>query len=199
MTITEKPWGTTTALLKTPLIEVHRIEVKPHMRCSMHYHERKWNVFGVVSGKLKVKIHYPAEFFFNTYTVEQGHILAVKPGEWHCFETGADRVIALEIYYPDILGAEDIIRRDVGGCLSQEETDNARISGIVSQGLRQVDPQPQDQRAEGWRWCRDAACYYRESGDAQGRHQPENEERGGPHREDALSKPIGVVWAGASD
>ena len=51
-----KVWGQTEELLVTPLIEIHRIHIKPGMVCSMHKHEYKWNLFYVVSGELAIDV-----------------------------------------------------------------------------------------------------------------------------------------------
>jgi mannose-6-phosphate isomerase-like protein (cupin superfamily) len=112
--ITEKNWGTTEALLRTPLIEVHRIAVRPFACCSWHKHERKWNAFFVADGALRIEID---ELPRLTMTPLRSHgFLAVGPGVWHRFTTGGEPAVAIELYYPDCL-SEDIIRRDVGGML----------------------------------------------------------------------------------
>ena len=49
-----KIWGDTESLLVTPMIEVHRINVLPHMHCSMHKHNMKWNMFYVIKGELEI-------------------------------------------------------------------------------------------------------------------------------------------------
>lgn len=110
---TEKSWGTTAALLRTPMVEMHRIEVLPDMRCSMHKHARKWNAFLVLSGVLTIEIEAEG----GTHILEPlraGGFVAVRPGNYHRFLTGPDPAVAIEVYYPDTL-SEDIIRRDVGG------------------------------------------------------------------------------------
>lgn len=112
----EKPWGTTECLLQTPLVEVHRIKVNEYSYCSWHKHEHKWNAFYVIDGVLRIEF----DNSYNNYNLANGGFIAVKPGEYHRFVSSWGPVTALEIYYPDILG-EDIIRRDVGGCLTAKE------------------------------------------------------------------------------
>lgn len=115
---TSKSWGSTAALLSTPLIEVHRIEVRPEMRCSWHCHERKWNAFAVLSGQLVVETER-ADGARILEPLRAGDFTAVRPGDYHRFTTGPAPAVALELYYPDSL-SEDIIRRDAGGHISQE-------------------------------------------------------------------------------
>ena len=120
--LTGKRWGVTTALLQTPLIEVHRIEVEPEMRCSWHKHERKWNAFAVISGALTIEAERDGGV---THTVlRAGDMTSVRPGEWHRFVSGLTPTVALELYYPAELG-EDIVRRDCGGWIHQEN-DNGK-------------------------------------------------------------------------
>ena len=113
--IVGKQWGTTEAKIQTPLFEMHRLEVLPEMRCSMHKHERKWNAFAVISGALIIEVEREGCGLTQT-VLRAGDVTAVRPGEFHRFVTGLSPAVALEMYYPDVL-SEDIIRRDVGGHL----------------------------------------------------------------------------------
>lgn len=119
-----KIWGTSTLIFQTPVIALHRLEVKQGFKCSRHKHQFKYNGFYVESGCLRIHV------FKNDYALEditdlyQGQSMVVKPNEYHYFEC-PDRndfdyrpnmlpTIAYEIYYPELLG-DDIIRKDVGG------------------------------------------------------------------------------------
>lgn len=115
MSVTGKVWGTTECLLASPLIEVHRLSIKPMHQCSLHVHRAKWNAFYVMSGRLfveRVKDDYPR--LTDVTELRPGAITTVPPGEHHRFRTGEQPCEALEIYYPEILG-EDIERRGQGG------------------------------------------------------------------------------------
>ena len=114
MAITGKVWGTTECVLATPLIEVHKLTIKPNHECSLHVHRRKWNAFIVTRGRLfvdVVKNDYPLT---DTTKLEAGDVTTIRPGEHHKFRTGRQSCEALEIYYPDVL-SEDIDRKGHGG------------------------------------------------------------------------------------
>lgn len=100
-------------MLVTPWLEVHRIEIKPYCRCSMHRHGRKWNAFVVISGSLSIDVE-KAYGLTDTTVLGPGDACTVPPGEFHQFRTGDEECFALELYYPPVLG-EDIERRDCGG------------------------------------------------------------------------------------
>lgn len=109
-----KVWGTTELLLRTPFIEVHRLVILPHTRCSLHLHQNKWNAFFVQSGVLKIEVVKKAYNLTDVTALGAGEFTTVQPGEEHRFVTGDEGAQAIEIYYPAEL-AEDIVRRDVGG------------------------------------------------------------------------------------
>ena len=106
----KKDWGTTEILFKTPFLEVHRIVVEPRMSCSMHKHEKKWNAFLILSGKLDIE-HESGELVGSIAMSPRGTgFHAVPPGDFHRFVTGAEQAVAYELYFPDVL-SEDIVRR----------------------------------------------------------------------------------------
>lgn len=111
---TGKVWGTTTLLLKTPLIEIHKLEILPNCECSMHKHNYKWNAFYIISGKLKIEVKKNKYNLVDITEIDKGQFTTVQPGEFHKFISGEEPVEALEIYYPEEL-SEDIIREGVGG------------------------------------------------------------------------------------
>tara|TARA_Y100000296_G_C5052874_1_gene195761 strand:- start:259 stop:615 length:357 start_codon:yes stop_codon:yes gene_type:complete len=113
-TIYGKVWGTTECLLKTPLIELHRIIVSPESHCSLHMHEKKWNGFYVTRGQLLIECHKEKYDLVDTTVLLEGDFTIVPPGEFHMFRSLELGCTALEIYYPEPL-SEDIIRKTVGG------------------------------------------------------------------------------------
>jgi mannose-6-phosphate isomerase-like protein (cupin superfamily) len=116
--LTGKVWGSTSPLIVTPLFEAHRLSIRPGMRCSVHAHQRKWNAFVVLSGRLfidVVKNDYPLT---DTTELAQGDMTTVRPGEFHSFRTGDEACEAIEFYYPEAL-SEDIVRRDHGGSVGE--------------------------------------------------------------------------------
>ena len=114
--IAGKVWGTTESLLRTPFVSVDRLKIVPHAQCSLHCHEHKWNAFIVLSGKLSVAVHKRDYELVDVTHLGPGEMTIVRPGEYHRFQSGAEAVDALELYYPQELG-EDIVRKDVGGRL----------------------------------------------------------------------------------
>jgi mannose-6-phosphate isomerase-like protein (cupin superfamily) len=115
-----KVWGETKELLNTPLIEVHEIWIKPNMQCSMHKHEFKWNMFYVMEGQLAIDVQKNDYDLQDTTILDDGQWCSVRPNEFHRFRTLDVPVRALEIYYLEPLCA-DIVRKDVGGFIGEEE------------------------------------------------------------------------------
>lgn len=109
-----KVWGTTSPQIETPLFSLHRLEVAPNMRCSTHVHDRKWNAFAVLSGRLFIDVAKNGYPLTDTTELGPGDVTTVAPGEFHAFRTGDEGCVCLEMYYPDALG-EDIRRKDHGG------------------------------------------------------------------------------------
>ncbi len=109
-----KVWGSTECLLDTPMISIHRLFIKPGQKCSEHCHQYKNNGFYVRTGVLFIKVQKKDYPLTDVTRLEPGEFTSVKPGEFHWFETGIDRVEAIELYYPEVL-SEDIVRRNCGG------------------------------------------------------------------------------------
>ena len=111
---TGKVWGSTECVLATPLIEIHRLKIKPMHQCSLHVHRRKWNAFLVVRGRLFIDVHKNDYALTDTTELRPGEWATVRPGEHHLFRTGRQECEAVEVYYPDVL-SEDIERKGHGG------------------------------------------------------------------------------------
>jgi mannose-6-phosphate isomerase-like protein (cupin superfamily) len=109
-----KVWGTTEAIFGNALIEVHRLIIEPGAYCSWHMHERKSNMFIVLSGELTIEVQKNDYPLTDRTTLLPGDVTTVIPGEFHRFVAGTEPVMAFEVYYPEALG-KDIIRKDVGG------------------------------------------------------------------------------------
>ena len=109
-----KVWGSTEALLVTPMIEVHRISVRPSMKCSIHKHEHKWNMFYCMSGEINIHVQKNDYDLTDVTTLMQYGYTSGKPGEYHWFETRHRDAEVLEIYYLEPISS-DIIRKTVGG------------------------------------------------------------------------------------
>lgn len=109
-----KVWGTTELLLRTSLIEVHRLMILPGARCSLHLHQHKWNAFFVQKGVLYIEVVKKSYNLTDVTELCEGDFTTVQPGEEHRFTTDTEGAQAIEIYYPAEL-SEDIVRRDIGG------------------------------------------------------------------------------------
>lgn len=108
-----KIWGSTEALVQTPLFELHRLLVTPGAKCSEHHHQFKHNAFLVVSGKLLIHVEKSAYKLVDVTVLAAGQVTCVAPGEVHWFATEEQPCEAYEMYFCQPLG-EDIIRRNVG-------------------------------------------------------------------------------------
>lgn len=111
-----KVWGTTELLLKTPLIEVHRLDVLPNMACSMHCHKFKHNGFYVAAGELFIEIVKNDYNLTDITLLGPGEFTTVAPNEYHRFRTGDRGMQGIEIYYLEPLSI-DITRKTTGGAI----------------------------------------------------------------------------------
>jgi mannose-6-phosphate isomerase-like protein (cupin superfamily) len=111
--IAGKVWGRTEVLAETPFFALHRLEINPRSRCSLHMHRTKHNSFHVIAGTLLIEVHKSAYKLIDITRLGPGDTTTVKPGEYHRFISRASHVIALEWYYPEPL-SEDIVRKDCG-------------------------------------------------------------------------------------
>jgi mannose-6-phosphate isomerase-like protein (cupin superfamily) len=111
-----KVWGSTTAVIATPLFGAHRLEIKPNFECSLHKHQMKWNAFLVLEGELFIDVKKNDYDLVDTTRLGPGEMTTVAPGEFHKFRTGARACLAYEFYYLSPL-AEDIQRKNCGGPL----------------------------------------------------------------------------------
>lgn len=109
-----KIWGSTTLLLQTPQIEIHRVSILPYSSCSIHIHEHKWNAFFVIAGELNIEVHKNDYNLVDVTTLLTNDFTTVKPNEYHRFFTREGSVEALEIYYLEGINPNDIIRKTVG-------------------------------------------------------------------------------------
>lgn len=109
-----KVWGNTRTIFnKNNTMVNYLILDKGHSWCSKHYHSHRYNMFFLISGKVKIYT------WKNDYDLVDETILlpeqstVVDPGERHRFEV-LENSIMLEIYWVE-LDPRDIIRDDVGG------------------------------------------------------------------------------------
>ena len=111
---TEKVWGTTEALIVTPMFEMHRLIIKPWHRCSMHTHRFKHNAFYGLEGHVFIDTEINSPTSGQRYELSKGNVFTIAPGVAHQFQTASAWCVMLEMYFTEPL-SEDIIRRNVGG------------------------------------------------------------------------------------
>ena len=126
MDIDGKVWGTTACILKLPMFELHRIEVKAGGYCSEHIHRAKHNLFYVESGVLKVTLWNDGpgasvlaggKHAIDETIMRPGDSMPIPPNRAHKFE-GVSAVVAYEVYWAEL--SEDIERRTQGGLRRNE-------------------------------------------------------------------------------
>lgn len=110
----DKVWGTTEALLRSPLFEMHRLVIKPRHRCSFHTHRYKHNAFFVIEGLLFIDSALHRDGPKETICLSQYGVYTILPGVWHQFRTQSAGCRALEMYFTEPL-SEDIVRSNIGG------------------------------------------------------------------------------------
>jgi mannose-6-phosphate isomerase-like protein (cupin superfamily) len=113
MEIQGKVWGFTSPLFAKNNVAINYIELDKGGFCSKHKHIKKYNMFFVISGKLKVEI-WKDYGLVDTTTLIKNTSTIVKPGEFHKFSVLEKNTKALEIYWTE-LQEDDIIRENVGG------------------------------------------------------------------------------------
>ena len=111
---TEKIWGVTELIHKTPFTEMHHLSIIPNAWCSIHKHQYKHNLFYVLSGELYIGIFTDDGAIKDVIRLGMGERLVIQPNVKHKFATHSQPCECIEIYYPEPL-SEDIVRADVGG------------------------------------------------------------------------------------
>lgn len=108
----QKIWGETTQFFLNATSEGQFMRIKKGWFCSEHIHERKWNRFFLIDGKLKVTIFEKSGPVHHI--LEPGQSIDIEPGCFHKFEA-LENCLCVEMYWTDILEPGDIVRRTTGG------------------------------------------------------------------------------------
>ena len=106
-----KKWGYTTEFFRNAVVSAHHLEITKGGICSEHFHEHKFNLFYVISGKLEITIF--RENDIDITILQTGQTSAVPPGFWHKFRALEDTE-CIEMYQV-LLIEPDIERRTEGG------------------------------------------------------------------------------------
>ncbi len=107
-----KDWGTTRRIHRGPVTELHHISARKGGYSSEHRH-MKFNLFYVLSGKLKVVIFREEGRPPDATVLGPEEATTVPPGVWHKFIALEDTE-CIELYYT-LLQEPDIERRTAGG------------------------------------------------------------------------------------
>lgn len=113
-----KIWGETQEIFRSEALSVNVLRIRAGGFCSEHKHEKKSNIFHIVSGALEIAVWPdPVEVqppqAPDLTTALPGASTAIPAGVWHQFRALED-TIAIEIYETALDGG-DIVRRTHGG------------------------------------------------------------------------------------
>lgn len=106
-----KVWGWTKPIFCKNNVEIHHISAKKGWQCSLHEHVYKFNLFYVLSGRLRVRT--TKDGLDDETVLGAGEMTAIKPGDRHQFEAITDCEV-LEVYWVE-LNVNDIKRYSQGG------------------------------------------------------------------------------------
>jgi mannose-6-phosphate isomerase len=103
--IETRPWGTYEVLLDDVNVKVKRITVNPNSRLSYQYHQKRREVWTVVSGELTIILED------NKLFRGKGQSVRIPLGEKHRAWNETDKpVIFIEVQTGTYFGEDDIIR-----------------------------------------------------------------------------------------
>ena len=106
-----KVWGLTREIYRAATFSAYHLSVNKFGFCSKHRHKRKYNLFYVLSGKLKITIWRGG--IPDTTILGPGQTSRVPPDFFHQFE-GLENTECIELYYV-FLEEPDIERKNQGG------------------------------------------------------------------------------------
>jgi len=107
-----KVWGFTQEIFNKHNVSINRISINKNGTCSRHYHNFKYNIFFVESGKILVQEWKKEYDLIDETTLGPGEMCSVPPKNYHKFIALEDSIV-YEIYYTELYN-DDIIRYDVG-------------------------------------------------------------------------------------
>jgi len=110
--VENKVWGTTSKIHDNNLSKTSVLEIKRGGTCSWHYHEHRYNVFYVVSGKIVVRWCPSKHGEKHELYLLPGNSLIIAPGESHEFMAMVDSIV-VEVDYADNRPG-DIVRLRAG-------------------------------------------------------------------------------------
>jgi mannose-6-phosphate isomerase-like protein (cupin superfamily) len=109
-------WGERIRTYRTDNALVTILYLKPHKRCSWHYHNTQYNQFFVITGALGIKTDIGPNNQRNLTVIKEKQAFTVKPGITHEFQTYDEPTIIEEVAYLKY-DESDIHRKQLGGDL----------------------------------------------------------------------------------
>lgn len=113
-----KIWGVTNLVFSNHNNEVQYMECNAGYQCSKHKHSYKYNLFYVISGKIKILVWKNDYNLCDETILKAGEKTIVKPNEYHTFQVLEDAQV-LEVYWVK-LKLDDICRETCGGKIISE-------------------------------------------------------------------------------
>lgn len=117
-TISHGTWGERVVTRETEESLTTILYLKPHRRCSFHYHKAAYNQFYVISGKLGVLTNIGPGDNTELTVLYPRQTFVVPPGVPHEFQTYEHKTVIEEIAYVAYDKA-DIHRLKLGGDLNE--------------------------------------------------------------------------------
>lgn len=111
MNTQEKIWGSTTEIFNKNNVSIHRIYINQGACCSKHYHEYKYNVFYIESGRILIQEWDTGCESIKENILVTGDIYTIPPQKKHRF-IALENSIVYEIYYVELQN-NDIVRLDI--------------------------------------------------------------------------------------
>ncbi|MCX8052885.1 MAG: cupin [Armatimonadetes bacterium] len=105
ISITQKPWGGEELLAHTELYALKRIYIKPGLRPSLQYHERKSESLYLLSGQMKIEIGDSVDSLV-TDELLPGESVDIPRGKIHRVTALEDSVL-IEVSTPEL---DDVVR-----------------------------------------------------------------------------------------
>ena len=117
MRIEKKVWGERWMIREDSVHTTNILNLVKGNRCSWHYHQQKYNLFAVITGKIRIVRGIPETNHRISCDLIAGDTFIVSPGIWHEFQVIESGIIVEEMYvqYDD----EDIEREKLGGPIDE--------------------------------------------------------------------------------
>lgn len=100
----ERPWGTYEVLLNTENCKVKRIIVNPNEQLSVQYHNKRSELWKIISGKGQILIGN------DWIEAKPGVVVEIPQGAIHSVKAIDESLIFIEIQTGTYFGEDDIVR-----------------------------------------------------------------------------------------